>query len=506
MWFKFPHYLIVGFTFFSLACSNEKTTEQTSSSNPNIEDHSAINIDLPQIQQRKKLIAITSYCATCYFIYRGKPMGFEYELLMRLAKKLGVELEIVIAKDLDHVMKMLNEGKGDIIAYGLTITQPRQKQLAFTEHYTTTRQVLVQRKPKNWRRLKLHQIEKSLIRDHIDLIGKSIHVRRNTAYYSRLESLSNEVGGKINIVQAPGYLETEELIEMVAEGKIDYTISDQNIAFINKTYYPNLDVKTPVSFSQKIAWAVRKNSPELLAAVNQWIASTKRTTDYHVLYNKYFKNRKAYKRRLESQFYSKTGEKISKYDALIKRSAKQLGWNWLLLSSLIYQESRFDPQVTSWAGAKGLMQVIPETAMRYGVTDLYNPSQNIKAGTKHLQYLMNFWKDIPDTLERIKFVIASYNVGAGHILDARRLSEKYGSNPNIWTGHVEKYILLKSEKKYYYDEVVRNGYCRGAEPYNYVREILSRYQHYRQVMEIGAMRNALKQELFSKSNYSFNEN
>ncbi|ACF12845.1 Lytic transglycosylase catalytic [Chloroherpeton thalassium ATCC 35110] len=501
---NFPRYLIVGFTIFSLACSNEKITEDTQSSKEDHENQPSVHIDLPQIKKRKKLIAITSYCATCYFIYRGKPMGFEYELLERLAKHLDVDLEIVVAENLNDVVKMLNEGKGDIIAYGMTITQARQKKLAFTEHYTTTRQVLVQRKPNNWRRMKHHQIEKSLIRNQIDLIGKSVHVRRNSSYYARLKTLSNELGGDINIVEVPGYLETEELIQMVAEGKIDYTVADQNIAFINKTYYPDLDVETPISFPQKIAWAVRKNSPELLAAVDDWILETKRTTDYHVIYNKYFKNRKAYKRRIESPFYSKTGEKISQYDALIKKSAKELGWDWLLLASMIYQESRFDPNATSWVGAKGLMQVVPETAEPYGVTNLYDPKQNILAGTKYLIYLMDFWKTIPDSLERIKFVMASYNVGAGHILDAQRLAEKYGSDPNVWTDHVEKYILLKSEKKYYYDEAVRNGYCRGAEPYNYVREIWSRYSHYRQVLEISALRNASKKELISKLNFSFN--
>jgi membrane-bound lytic murein transglycosylase F len=444
----------------------------------------ALKIDLPQIRERGKLIAITTYSSTSYFIYRGQPMGYEYELLNRLADHLGLNLEIVLAKNLDSLIAMLHEADGDIVAHNLTVTKERKQQVAFTDPHTTTFQVLVQRKPENWRQLKRHEIEDSLIRNPLDLIGKKVHVRKNSSYYERLVNLSEEMGGDIDIVAAPGDKTTEELIHMVAEGEIDYTVADQNLASINQTYDRILDVKTRLSMPQQVAWAVRKSSPKLLKAVNEWIEEMKETADYNVIYNKYFENRKAFRRRLHSQFFSRTGDKISSFDAIIRTQAERLDWDWRLLASMIYQESQFQPNKTSWAGAVGLMQMMPATAEHFGATELTDPEENIKAGVAYLSYLQKRWRDVPDSLERLKFVLGSYNAGENHVSDARRLAEKYGADPNLWDGNVAKYLLLKSKPIYYNDEVVHYGYCRGEEPVQYVREVLERYEHYRNVIAL----------------------
>ncbi len=443
-----------------------------------------VSIDLAELRDRGTLRAITTYSSTSYFIYRGKPMGYEYELLTRLADFLDLDLELVIAKNLDSLFVMLQRGDGDIIAHGLTVTKNRQKLVSFAREHLTTRQVLVQRKPENWRRMKLHVIEKSLIRNPVDLIGKEVHVRRESAYYDRLVNLSEEIGGDIKIVVEPGDLETENLIQMVADGEIDYTVADNYIAAINRTYYTNIDIKTAISLPQRIAWAVRKNSPDLLRAINAWIDMMKKDTDYYVIYNKYFTNEKAYRRRIRSNLYSKTEGRISEYDSLIKVSANRLGWDWRLLASMIYQESRFDTTASSWAGAEGLMQVIPAIAEEFGDYDLNDPAQSIAAGTEYLKYLQDIWSDVPDSLDRIKFVLASYNVGENHVMDARRLAEKYGANPDVWDDNVAKFLLNKSKSKYYNDEVVKYGYCRGSEPYNYVIDILKRYDEYRKVIPL----------------------
>jgi membrane-bound lytic murein transglycosylase F len=443
-----------------------------------------VRIDLAEIRDRGTLRAITTYSSTSYFIYRGKPMGYEYELLTRLADFLNLDLELVIAKNLDSLYVMLQRGDGDIIAHGLTVTKNRQKLVSFAREHLTTRQVLVQRKPDNWHHMKIHEIERALIRNPVDLIGKEVHVRKESAYYDRLLNLSEEIGGDIKIVVEPGDLETENLIQMVADGEIDYTVADNYIAAINKTYYTNLDIKTAISLPQRIAWAVRKTSPDLLKAVNAWIDMMKKDTDYYVIYNKYFTNEKAYRRRIRSNLYSKATGQISEYDSLIRVSSEQLGWDWRLLASMIYQESRFDSTADSWAGAEGLMQMIPAIADQFGDYDLNDPAQSIEAGTRYLLYLQNIWKDIPDSLDRIKFVLASYNVGENHVMDARRLAEKYGADPDVWDENVAKYLLNKSKSKYYNDEVVRYGYCRGSEPYNYVNDILKRYDEYRMVIPL----------------------
>lgn len=460
------------------------TGDSTSGTEKKEDTGESINIDLDEIKQRGTLRAITVYSSTSYFIYRGKPMGYEFELLKRLADHLELDLEIIVAEDLDNLLKMLKQGKGDIISYGLTVTKQRKKQVAFTNYHTKTHQVLVQRKPKNWRSMKLHNIDKKLIRDPLELIGETVHIRANSPYYDRLMNLSDEIGGEIKVETVPGNTETEELIKMVAEGEILYTIADENIARINATYYSNLDVETAVSFNQRVAWAVRKNSTKLLSTVNGWISDMKQQTDYYVIYNKYFKNRKAYKRRARSEFFSRKGNRISEYDELIKNYSNTIGWDWRLLASLIYQESGWDAKTKSWAGAVGLMQVMPFHAEDCGATDLFVPEQNIMCGTHYLKFLKRQFNDIPDSTQRLKFILASYNVGQNHVKDARRLAEKYGKNPDIWTDNVDEFILKKSKPEYYNDDVVKYGYCRGTEPYNYVREILERFDHYQKFIEM----------------------
>ncbi|HDR04934.1 MAG TPA: transporter substrate-binding domain-containing protein [Candidatus Marinimicrobia bacterium] len=444
-----------------------------------------VKIDLPEIREYGKLKVVLVYSATSYFLYKGEPMGYEYELLRRLANDLTLELEIVMAKDINEVFEMLNDGRGDLVAHGLTITRKRAQLVQFTVHHSLTKQVLVQRKPDNWRKMKLHEIEASLIRDAVNLIGEKVYVRQNTSYYTRLMNLMDEIGGDIQVEIVSGTVSTEELIRQVAEGQIEYTISDDHIALINAAYYPVLDVDTPISFSQRLAWAVRKNSPLLLESVNTWIDSMKKETDYYVIYNKYFKNTLAFRSRQRSDFFVNrdTGQ-ISPYDSLIRAQAQELEWDWRLFASLIYQESMFNPKSESWAGAKGLMQLMPGTARQYGVTDRSDPVQSIRAGTQYLHDLHDAWyKTLGDSLEAIKFAMASYNAGQEHVKDARRLAEKFGKNPNIWYEHVENEILKLSDKKYYNDIVVLRGYCRGEEPYKYVREIFDRYEQYKQFVE-----------------------
>src|SRR6056297_2271745 len=292
-----------------------------------------VDVDWPAIRERDTLRAITYYSSTSYFLYRGQPMGYEYELLERLAEDLNLELEIVVAHNLDKEIQMLKKGRGDIIAHGLTITQDRKKSITFTEPHTQTHQVLVQKKPENWRQIKLHEIRDQIISDPIELLGKKVYVRKNSSYYKRLQNLEEEMGGDIDIVEMPGDLTTEDLIKKVAEGEIPYTVADYNIAAINKTYYRDLDIDVRLSFSQRIAWAVRGSSPKLLKEVNEWICMMKQNLDYYVIYNKYFENYKSYRRRIKSDFFSLETGKISRYDDIIKARADTIGWDWRLLSS-----------------------------------------------------------------------------------------------------------------------------------------------------------------------------
>lgn len=439
--------------------------------------------DLEAIKESGTLKALTIYSGTTYFLYKGRPMGFEYELLERFAKDLGVELEMVIAKNENDLIQLLQDGEGDLLAYGYTITEPRKKEINFTTPLYLSHQVLIQKKPDNWRRMKLHEIKNHLVTNPVQLIGDTVSVKRNSSYASRIKNLANEMGGTIHIDTLDGTLSTDKIIKKVADGEIKYTIADENIAFINSSYHPILDIGTSLSLSQRIGWAVRKKDTQLLSAVNHWLEKAKKTTNYHVTYNKYFKNKRLYKKRVKSDFYSLNENKISPFDDIIKENAKLINWDWRLLASVAYQESQFKPYRESWAGASGLMQIMPETAQELGVTDPYNPSQSLKAGAVYINQMMESHEDIRDSLQRVKFALASYNAGLYHIKDAQKLAEKQGLNPLVWDENVELALLDLSFPEHYNKSYIKYGYVRGEEPYNYVRKIFKRYNHYKRFID-----------------------
>jgi membrane-bound lytic murein transglycosylase F len=294
--------------------------------------------------------------------------------------------------------------------------------------------------------------------------------------------LSDEIGAEINIVQDSIY-GVEQLVSMVSGGEIDYTVCDENVAKVNQTYFPNLDIATPISFPQNIAWAVRRDSPEWLSYLNNWIINFKKTKEFAILYKKYFEVSRAQMIVLDD-YHSISGGKISPYDDIIKKKSERFGIDWRLTAAVIYQESKFDTAAVSWAGAYGLMQVMPESADLFRIHDYEEPAQNIEVGVRLLKWLdNNFKKEVPDSLERIKFVLAAYNVGLGHVKDAQRLAAKYNRIPIVWTNNVDYFLLNKSAARYYKDPVVKWGYCRGEEAYDYVNRVLNTYHHYVNIIE-----------------------
>lgn len=407
-------------------------------------------------------------------------MGYQYELLNLLAEHLGVRLDVVVNNNLDESFGCLLSDDCDLLAINLTVTRERGRIVDFTEPHSQTRQVLVQRRPSEWQYMSSNELDTAMVRNPIDLAGKTVYVQRNSSYAARLRNLMEEIGDTIMMVEVD-YV-AEQLITMVAGGEIDYTVSDENIARVNQTYYDNLDIGTAVSFTQNLAWAVRKGDHHLRDSINAWLSDFKSTIDFRLLYAKYFYNQRS-ARIVQSDFYVLTSGRISPYDEIIRRYSEDINWDWRLLASMIYQESRFLPDAQSWAGARGLMQLMPNTARRFGVNDITNPEENIRAGVRYIKWLDEVLRDrIPEREERVKFILASYNVGLGHILDARALARKYGEDPDQWTGGVDYFILNKSNPEYFLDPVVRHGYARGYEPYRYVGDILTRYEHYRNIV------------------------
>ncbi len=410
-------------------------------------------------------------------------MGYQYDLIHELADALEIDFEIVVENNLEKSFDYLESGRVDLLALNLTITKERSKFLRFTDPHTKTRQILVQRKPENWEKLRKESIDISVIRNQLDLAGKTIYVQKNSSFSSRLHNLSEEIGDSIHIVETDETVET--LISKVVSGEIDYTVCDENMARVNQTFYPIIDIQTAISFPQRHAWAVRKNDTmQLFDTINYWLKNFKKTGKYANIYNRYFKNPKTGLMANSGMIYVGNGI-LSPYDSLIRQYSDSLSWDWRLLASMIYQESGFLPNAVSWVGAFGLMQLMPSTANYYRVTKNSIPERNIEAGVKYLQWLDEIFQDkVTYREERLKFVLGSYNVGLGHVLDARALARKYDKDPEIWDDNVEIFLLKKSDPKYYLDPVVRFGYCRGQETYDYVRKILARYDDYKNIIAL----------------------
>ncbi|MFZ6051614.1 MltF family protein [Halocola ammonii] len=472
---------LVTLFIFAVACENKDPKADNSNTSTEVAKAEELaDIDLERILERGKIVLLTENSSTSYYVYRGQPMGYDYELIRSFAKHLGVDLEVKVIEDLNDMFRMLNEGEGDLIACNLTVTAPRKEFISFTSPLTQTRQVLVQHVPHDYLSMSDEAQDSVIVKNPIDLGGKEVYVHKFSSYYSRLQSLENEIGKDIDIVEVSGAIYPEQLIRLVSDGEVPRTVSDENIAELNQTYFDNLHIKTAISFPQEIAWAVRPNAPDLLKTLNKWIDAPENQRQLAYTYRKYFKMTKSQKLRATSEFSSLSGKQISHYDEKLKLESKKIGWDWRLLAAMIYRESRFNPQARSWVGAFGLMQLMPATARRFGIDTTHTGFSNIEAGVKYIQYLDAFWEDrITDKDERIKFILASYNVGPGHVLDAQAIARQRGLNDKVWFGNVAECILLKSDPLVYKKDYVKYGYCRGKEPYDYVKHILANYNHYK---------------------------
>jgi membrane-bound lytic murein transglycosylase F len=430
--------------------------------------------DLDKIVASGKITAVTNLNQTDYFVFRGEPMGFSFEMLRRFADHMGLTLEIIPENDIDKAYDMIQSGSADIMAMSLTVNSGRKEMMAFTDPLFESRQVLVQRKPEGWEAMTPEAIDKKLLRSQQSLAGKSVYVQKGSSYRQSLTVLEQESGEKINVIDVP--YDSEELVKQVARGEIEMTVCDEYICGLMSKLYPDLDFRTPVSFPQKVSWGVRKaGSDNLLKAFNSWLTGYTATNEYAYLESKYFKgNRIA---RLLSPTFSRP---FSPYDDLIRQYSDTIGWDWKLLASLIYQESRFNPKVRSRSGAYGLMQVLPATGRHFGFDVTKSVDNNIRAGVTYIRYLDNiFAKKIPDRDERTKFILAAYNAGQGHVIDAMTLAGKNGFDPQKWDNNVALFLAKKSEPEVYTDPDVKFGSLRGEEVNNYVEAILDRYGHYK---------------------------
>ena len=421
--------------------------------------------DLAEIIESDTLVVGTLYGPLSYFNYKESEMGYEYEFVKLLCRQLNIGMKLYVADNMTELLQMLEDSEIDLIAYRVPYTEENKEKIEFTKREYISSQVLVQCK------------SDTMVTDVLHLYGKQITVLPNSIYSKRINFLNDEIGGGIDIKYAADTSKVEDLIADVAHHRISYTFAEKDIARLNKTYFGNINYNLDVSFPQRAAWCVSKQAPELLAYINEWAENTSKSSSYTAIYSKYFEKSKYF----ESAGFKKipSYNRISSYDDYFKAYAKIVGWDWRLLAAVAYKESKFDPTVTSWAGACGLMQIMPKTAISLGLTEeeFYDAEKNIRAAAQYLNKMKKLFPNIEDEREKVKFVLASYNAGPGHIFDARALALKDGLDPDIWD-NVKDYLRLKSNPEYYNDEVCKYGYCRGEEPINYVDVITTKYGEY----------------------------
>ncbi|MDR1331835.1 MAG: transglycosylase SLT domain-containing protein [Tannerella sp.] len=434
-----------------------------------VQQEEDVPADFPEILEKGEITAVTLNSSISYFRYKGQPMGYEYEMIADFARTHNLRLNIKIAENFLRLVEILQAGEADVVAYPVKIDNVARDSVLFCGHEQQSSLVIVQRASRG----------DTVLTDVTQLIGREVYVKPNTRYHERLENLDRELGGGIRIMDiAKDTVTTEDLIEMVSRGEIPCTVCEDNVARLNRTYFRNINIDLEISFKQRHSWAVRRNSPLLAGAIDEWASNNAGEQTYMAAMKRYFELSK-YSFDFKPQIVN---GQISPYDPMFKRYASRLGWDWQLLASISWQESHFEPSIMAWSGARGLMGIMPETASHLGFDPLEmdDPEKNIQAGVECLRRFGQRFADVRDSVERIKLTLASYNAGIGHVLDAQGLAEKYGKDPGIWSGSVNEFIRLKSEPQYYTDSVCKYGYLRGTETYNYVDEVLDRYNYYRQ--------------------------
>lgn len=456
-------------------CNSNPESENNAENSLPVTVNEPVEKDFSEIKQSGVLRMITSYSSNSYFLYKGIQVGFEYELLREFTKENDLALEVVIVGPDESPYDLLNSGEGDIIAANYTITPERKQVVKFTRPYNLVDQLVVV------------SDDLGIVPESIsELEGIAISVRRNSSYYVRLQELKEE-GFPININVIPDDMDTESVLFQVANGTYEATVADNNMYDAASKYMTGF-VKGPlIAENDSIAWAIRKNAPDLEHQLNRFLYKhfrfdedgvPKRSAFLNILRKKYFESG----HQIADYFspnYQQGGQAgtISPYDEMIKQVADEFELDWVMMTAIAAQESRFNPSSVSWAGAVGIMQVLPRFS-EISPDSLYIPEVNIREGAKILSEHLKHYSYM-DSTNQWSFALATYNAGMGHIADARRLTIDHNKNPNEWE-HVSESLLKLMQRKYYQN--ARYGFTRGIETVRYVNEIMNRYNTYQTIL------------------------
>lgn len=409
---------------------------------------------LERIREKGKLVVVTRNAPTTYYEGRDGPTGFEYDLVSAFADNLGVELELVVRNSPAEILSLLEKGDVDLAAAGLTRTEQREDQYLFSDSYQkVTEQVVCRRGG-------------AYPEEPADLVDLSLTVPADTSYIDQLQQLKEEVPELSWEVDADH--DTEYLLERVWRRKLDCTVGDSNIVKVNQRYMPELMVRFDISDPQPLAWAMPPEASGLRSEVNNWLSEFRDEGVLEHLVNKYYGFIDVFDYVDTRAFKRKVKRVLPTYKAMFKEAGKKYDIDWTLLAAQAYQESHWRRLARSPTGVRGIMMLTLTTAREVGIRSRLDPKQSIMGGAK---YLSNLRGRLPDSIsepDRTWIALAAYNVGMGHVYDARRLAREQGVNPNVWHDFRDVLPLL-AQKKYYKD--LRYGYARGSEPVRYVRRI-----------------------------------
>tara|TARA_R110001583_G_scaffold19264_11_gene75598 strand:+ start:2749 stop:4233 length:1485 start_codon:yes stop_codon:yes gene_type:complete len=382
--------------------------------------------------------------------------GFEYELAKKYADYLNVDLKIVPSYSLDELFIKLNTGEVDLLAAGLSVTDKRLSRFNFAPSYAAVSQKLV---------FKQGNIRP---REISDLSG-SLMVTASSSHAENLTALK-QVNSSLNWVETAEF-DREELLVKLLNDEIDYTIIDSNTLAINRRYYPEISVGFTIKKLEPLAWMVSKNSDDaILSSLVEFFGQVHHDGTLLALDDKYYGHIEEFNYVETRTFIKAVETKLPKYQEMFEKYSQEIDWR--LLAAISYQESHWQPHARSHTGVRGMMMLTLTTAKQMGIKSRLDAEQSIRGGSKYFKRMIAKMPDRIPSPDRVWFALASYNVGFGHLNDARIITQQQGGDPDRWV-EVKTRLPLLQQKKYY--KKTKYGYARGSEPVHYVDNIRRYY-------------------------------
>lgn len=414
---------------------------------------------LERIQARGELVVVTRVSPTTYYEDQYGYTGLEYELAEDFAKELGVDLQIVEADTLDEVFDALRDGRADLAAAGLTITPQRKLEFDFSTGYQAVQEKII------------YRMGEPRPRNVSELAGKRIVVLEGSSHAEQLALLQQEVPF-LDVEELPG-ASAEQLLALVHDGRADYTMVDSNAYAIHRTLFPELVSAFDASEAQ-FGWAFRRETqPQLYHAAQRYLNRVKADGTVAALEQRFYSHAERFNLYAARSFMRHLDNRLPDYTAAFQQAGEDSGFDWRLLAAVGYQESMWDPRAVSPTGVRGLMMLTQHTANEMGVGDREDPFESIRAGAAYLRKLHDRMPARIPEPDRTWMAIAAYNVGIGHLEDARVLTQRQGGDPDLWADVRGRLPLLRQPQHYQH---ARHGYASGGgQAVVYVRAIRGYY-------------------------------